>query len=234
MRVFWANPCGAENVLKGVVTTEVLLAEHEGEVKLLGVRGLFRAIVAVDVVVECLEWTFTNTSAVQLNANAFTVLRRPLGGLFDIFQIAVVFARKIEFVKNIRYGFKTDCAVGAQVDGCADFNGWKIAFDDGCDERRRRGDDVRKQPAVIHLRHDILHKILQLMADGLLAVAIAVEEGIQLDVVFSAPCEIGDEPFAKFRCEIGGRTAGKDPRPSEKDFTDAFCPRGARMDEVFI
>ena len=234
MRVFWANPCGAENVLKGVVTTEVLLAEHEGEVKLLGVRGLFRAIVAVDVVMECLEWAFTNTSAVQLNANAFAILLRPLGSLFDIFQITVVFARKIEFVKNVRYGFKTDRAVSAQVNGCADFNGWKIAFDDGCDERRRRGDDVRKQPAVIHLRHDVFRKILQLMADGLLAVAIAVEEGIQLDVVFSAPCEIGDEPFAKFRCEIGGRAAGKDPRPSEKDFTDAFCPRGARMDEVFI
>lgn len=72
------------------------------------------------------------------------------------------------------------------------------------------------------------------MTDGLLSVAIAVEEGVQLDVVLSAPCEIGDEPLAEFRCEIGGRAAGEDSWPSKKDFTDAFCPRRARMDEVFV
>ena len=144
MRVFWADPCGAEDILKRMITTEVLLAEHEGEVEFLGVRSLFRAIVAVDVVMERLEWTFTNTSAVQLNADAFAVLRRPLGGLLDVFQIAVVFARKIEFVKNVRYGFETNRAVGAQVDGCSDFNGWKISLDNSCDERRRRGDNVWK------------------------------------------------------------------------------------------
>ena len=207
MRVFRANPCGADDVLKRMVAPEVLLAEHEGEVEFFCIGGLFRAVVAVDVVMERLERTIADASAVQLDADAFPVLLRPLGGLFDVFQIAVVFARKIEFVKNVRYGFKANRAVGAQVDGCADFDGWKIPSNDGRDERRRRGNDVWKYAAVSHLPHDIFHEIFQFMADGLLAVAIAVEEGVQLDVVLPAPCEIGDEPFTKFRREIGGRAA---------------------------
>ena len=135
MSVFWADPCGAEDVLKRVVDSEMLLAEHKGEIKLLCVRGLFRTVMAVDVVVERLERTFADAAAVQLNTDAFSVLLRPLSGLSDVFQIAVVFARKIEFVEDVRHGFETDCAVGAHINGSADFDGWKISSDNRCDER---------------------------------------------------------------------------------------------------
>ena len=64
MRVFRTDPCGAENVLKSVVATEVLLAEHEGKVKFLGVRGLLRTVMAVDVVMERLERAFADAAAV--------------------------------------------------------------------------------------------------------------------------------------------------------------------------
>ena len=144
MRVFRTDPCGADDVLKRVIAPEVLLAEHEGEVEFFCIGGLFRAVMAVDVVMERLERTFADASAVQLDTDTFSVLLRPLSGLFDVFQIAVVFARKIEFVEDVRNGLEANRAVCAQVDGCADFDGWIISSNDGRDERRRRGNDVWK------------------------------------------------------------------------------------------
>ena len=154
MRIFWADPCGAEDVLKGVVLPEVLLAKHEGEVKFFCVHRLLRTVVAVDIVVERLERAFANATAVKLDTDAFAILRRPLGGLFDVFQIVVVFTRKIEFVEDVCHGFESDRAVRTQIDGCADFDRWKIPSQNRRDERRRGRDDVRKQSCIVHFHED--------------------------------------------------------------------------------
>ena len=170
-----------------MITPEVLLAEHEGEVEFRCGGGLFRAVVAVDVVMERLERAFADAAAVQLDADSFAVSRRPSGGLLDIFQIAVVFARKIEFVEDIRQGFEADGSMSTQIDGGGYFYGWKSPLEKRRDERGRRRDDVRKQSAVIHLLHDVFYKICQLRADGLLAVAVAVEERVELKAVLASP-----------------------------------------------
>ena len=156
IRVFGADPCGAKDVLKGVVLSEMLLAEHEGEVKILCGRGLFRAVVAVDVVVERLERAFADATAVQLDADAFAIPRRPSGGLSDVFQITVVFAREIEFVEDVRHGFEADCAVSAHVDGGAHFYGWESPLENRRDEGGRRCDNVWKQAVFVHFHDDML------------------------------------------------------------------------------
>ncbi len=187
IRVFGANPCGADNVLKGVIDSEMLLAEHEGEVELFCGGGLFGAIMAMDVVVERLEWAFADATAVQLDADAFSVLCRPLGGLFDVFEIAVMFAREIEFVENVRHGFEANRAVCTQIDGCADFDRWKIPFQNRRDERRRGRDNVWKQTYIVHFHEDVFDQICQFMADGLLAVAIAIEKCVELEAILAGP-----------------------------------------------
>lgn len=234
VRVFRADPCGADDVFKGVVAAEMLLAEHEGEIELLCGGGLPGSVMAMDVVVERLEGAFADATAVELDADAFAVLRGPFGGLPYVFQIAVVFAREIEFVENVRHGFKSNRAMGTQIDGGADPDGREIPSDDGRYEWRSRGDDIRKEAVTVHFTEDVLHLVRQLLADGVFSIAVAVEKRVEQDVVCTAPFEICDEPFAEFRREIRGGAAGEHARPSEKDFTDAWSPGGARMDEVFI
>lgn len=69
--------------------------------------------------------------------------------------------------------------MGAYVDGCADFDGGEIPLDDSCDERRCCGDNVWKQSVFVHFREDVFNQIGQFMADGLLAIAVAVEERVK-------------------------------------------------------
>ena len=45
------------------------------------------------------------------------------------------------------------------------------------------------------------------MADGLLAIAIAIEERVELEAIFAGPCQVRDEPFTEFRREVRGRAA---------------------------
>ena len=207
MRVFGADPCGADDVLEGVVLSEMLLAEHEGEIEIFGGLGLFRAVVSVDVVVECLKRTFADATAVQLDADAFSILRGPCGGLFDVFQITVVFTREVEFVEDVGNGFEANRAVRAQIDGGADADGWKLPSDDGGDERRRRRDNIGKQADIVHLSHDICHQIRKFLADSLFTIAVAVEERVEAEAVRARPRQIRNEPFTEFKCEVRGGAA---------------------------
>ncbi len=165
----------------------MLLAEHEGEVEILCGRGLFRAVMAVDVVMERLERAFADATAVQLDADAFAVLRRPSGGLFDVFQIAVVFAREIEFVEDVRHGFEADRAMSTHIDRGAHFYGWKNPLENRRDERGRGRDNVRKQAVFVHFHDDMSDQIRQFLTDGLFAVAVAVEERVEQEAVLVGP-----------------------------------------------
>ena len=62
-----------------------------------------------------------------------------------------------------------------------------MPFQDRRDERRCGCDDVRKQSKAVHFREDGFDQIFQFMADGLLAVAIAVEERVKLEAILAGP-----------------------------------------------
>ena len=111
-------------------------------------------------------------------------------------------ASGVEGVEQILNVAERDGRRDVHVDAEPDLDGRKPQPDDLGDERRGRGQVVGEQAVRIHVMQLFRHKIGQLFRHRNVAVAVGVEDRVQLDLVSPGPVQIGDDLSPAFRRPI--------------------------------
>ena len=79
----------------------------------------------------------------------------------------------------------------------------------------------------LHVVQFFRHEIGQFLRHGDVAIAVGVEDRVQLDAVFPRPLQIGNYLRLTRRRPIVHRTRGGHARPREEDLLDPLQVRGA-------
>ena len=151
---------------------------------------------AVEVVVEGLEWTLAQAPTVRLHPKRLAVRPCPVRHFPEVGEIAVVFARDVEGVEELHHALKAYGAVDAEVDAPPYLHRREVAAQDYGHEWRGRGDGVGEESGGPHFVEVADDEVGKGGRNGVVAVAVAVEEGVELYAVGAGPGKVGNQAFA--------------------------------------
>lgn len=232
-KILRTNPDGAKKVFV-VAAFEVRTATEDGEAEFRAGGGLPHAVVTVEVVVEGVEGAVPQAAGIGLYAHELPMGMGPGAHLRDVVETAVIVAARIEGVEELIDVLERDLARDIHVDAEANLDGWKTLADDGCDERRRCGEVVGEESGGVHFVQHRRHVVGERFGEGDVAVAVRVEDGVELDTVLAGPCQVRDNPCTALGRPVVHWTARRHAGPCEEDLLDAVEVLTADVDEGLV
>ena len=147
-------------------------------------------LVAEVVVVPDLDGAAAQATAIDEHAELLAAGVAPVGEMFQDTPVPLDVAADVEGVEDVGDELHGLGGFELHVDAGPDLHLRIAHFQDFCDVLGGRRDDFRKQITPSKILHHAVDLPAQILREGVLAVAIGVEQQIQLDAVFAAPRQI--------------------------------------------
>lgn len=218
-QILRAYPDRTEEILV-VASLEIRPAAEDREAELLAGGRLPHPVVAVEVVVELVERTVSQTPRIRLDAHHLSVFTGPGPHASYIVEPPMVVSPRIEFIIQVVHVLEGDFAVDVHVDAEADLDGRETLPDNGGDERRGRGQMFGEESVGIHFLQHRRHVVGERLGNRDVPIAVCVEDRVKFNAVLPRPAEIRDNPRTPRRRPVVHRTTGGHARPRKEDLLD--------------